>query len=171
MKLKLLSLTVVLSLWTLVLSGCCNNDTHGESKQFCLDNWWTYSVTTSQDEEYWECSFPSWISCRDDILLTECDFIPDTSSIDTEEKRLAGCEENAIGWIEDFENWENISISWEDESEGGASFVRDGVVNYTKEWVNWEIDVECVADFVDGSISASFGDAVLDDWTNDNVEI
>jgi hypothetical protein len=37
-------------------------------------------------------------------LLTECDFIPDTSSIDTEEKRLAGCEENAISWIEDFEN-------------------------------------------------------------------
>jgi hypothetical protein len=45
------------------------------------------------------------------------------------------------------------------------------VVNYTKEWASWKIDVECVADFVDGSISASFGDAVLDDWTNDDVEI
>lgn len=163
MKSNLLSLVVILATGTLVLSGCCNN--HKDAKQFCLDNWWTYSVVTSQDEEYGECSFPSWVGCRDEILLTdECNFIADTTNIDTEEKRLAGCEESAKGWIKDFENWENVNILWEDESEAGASFVRNWVIHYTKDWSNWKIDVECVADFVDWSISTSYGDAIWEDW-------
>ena len=171
MKSNLLSLTALLAAWTLVLAGCCNNGTHNEAKQFCLDNWGTYSVVTSADEEYWECSFPSWIGCRDDILFTDCDFVADTSNIDTEEKRLAGCEENVKGWVKDFENGENVSIDWEDESEGGASFVRNGIVSYTKEWANWKIDVECVADFVDGSIVTSYWEAVSEDGFIDDVEV
>ena len=166
----------LLAVWcaVLMLAGCnsncncnCNVDndcnTQNEYKQFCLDNWWTYNQVSAPDEEYWECSFPSWIGCRDDILMTdECNFIPDTSNIDTEEERLAGCEENAQWWVLDFENWENISIDWEDEEEGGASFVRNWVVHYTKNWENWKIGVECVADFVDWSISASFGESELE---------
>jgi exopolysaccharide biosynthesis protein len=49
--------------------------------------------------------------------------------------------------------------------------VRDGVVNYTKEWVNWKIDVECVADFVDGSISVSYDDEVSAENTEISEEI
>lgn len=176
MKSKLLSLTVVLAAWTLVLSGCCNNKNEDEALneaiQLCLDNWWTHSLIHSQTAAYGECAFPSWVTCEDNLLRGgECDFEPHTENIDTEEKRLAGCEENAIGWIEDFEKWEDISINWEDESESGASFTRKWVVNYTKGWASWKIDVECVADFVDGSISASFGEAELDGETIDDVEV
>jgi hypothetical protein len=31
----------------------------------------------------------------------ECNYEPNLESIDTEEKRLAGCEENAQGWMAD----------------------------------------------------------------------
>ena len=85
MKINLLSLTVLLLVWTFLLSWCCNKNDHNEAKQICLGNWWTYSIVTSPDEEYGECSFPSWVGCRDEILFTEeCNFTPDVSSIDTE---------------------------------------------------------------------------------------
>jgi hypothetical protein len=39
--------------------------------------------------------FPSGIGCEDDVVLSgECNYEADTSSIDTEEERLASCEEN-----------------------------------------------------------------------------
>ena len=175
MKSNLLSLTALLAVWTLVLTGCCKNNEDAalnEAIQLCLNNWWTHSLIHSQTATYGECSFPSWVTCEDNLLRDgECDFEPNTENIDTEEKRLAGCEESAKGWIEDFENGENISINWEDESEGGASFIRNGIVSYTKEWTNWKIDVECVADFVDGSISTSFWEAISEGETIDDVEV
>ena len=170
MNSKLLSLAALGIAGTLVLSWCCN-DTHKAAKDFCLSNSWTYNLVTSVDEEYGECFFPSGVGCRDDIVLTdECSFIPDTSSIDTEEERLSGCEESAKSWIEDFEEWEDILISWKDESEAGASFVRNWVATYTKESAKWSADVECVADFVDGSLSTSFGDPVLIEELTGSVE-
>ena len=177
MKSKLLTLTAILAVWTLVLSGCGKNNEDAalnEAIKLCLDNGWTHSLIHSQTAVYGECEFPSWVTCEDDLLRDgKCEFEPNTESIDTEEKRLAGCEENANSWIVDFENWEDISIEWEDEEEeeAGASFVRNGVAHYTKDGVNWKIDVECVADFVDWSISASLGDAVLENWTIDDVEV
>ena len=39
--------------------------------------------------------FPSGVGCEDDMVLNgECDYTPNTENIDTEEERLAGCEEN-----------------------------------------------------------------------------
>ena len=137
----------------------------GEAGQFCLDHWWTYSVIHySETEIDWECSFPTWIACDDDLMLNwACNYEPDVTNIDTEEERLASCNENVDGWIKDIENWEIVSTDWEDESEGGASFVRNGVVHYKKDWSNWKMSVECIADFVDWSISASFGDNEVDE--------
>lgn len=157
----------------LVLTGCdskcdcncpsCQTDDQnvlGKAAQFCFDHGWTYSVIYySETEIDWECSFPSWIGCNDDLLLDwTCDFEPNLSSIDTEEKRLLGCNDNVDGWITDFEDWDVINTDWESESEGGASFVRNGVVHYTKNWSNRKMSVECVADFVDWSISVSYSD-------------
>ena len=176
---KKLWILAIAWLATLTLAGCnynkcdCNCpqcDTNceekvNESAQFCLENWWTYSQVTAPDEEYGECMFPSGIGCRDDILMTsECNFHPNLEDIDTEEERLAGCEENVQWWMTDFVDWaENITTKWWDESEGWASFVRNWVVKYTKDWSNWKMDVECVADFVDWSLSASYSDEVADD--------
>lgn len=175
MKPNLLSLTVILAAWALVLSGCCKNNEDAalnEAIQLCLDNGWTHSLIHSQTATYGECAFPSWVTCEDNLLRDgECDFEPNTENIDTEEKRLAGCNENAESWIKDFEEWENINIDWKDEEEGWASFVRNGVAHYNKGWTSWKIDIECVADFVDWSISTSFGEASLDDWTIDDIEV
>ena len=41
-----------------------------------------------------------------------------------------------------------------------ASFVRNGVIKYTKDWNDFEMNIECVADFVDGSVSISYDDEV-----------
>lgn len=158
-----------LTFWlaAIALTGCsCNNEndstTPNEAKEFCLERWWTYSQVTSPDEEYGECMFPSGIWCRDDLVLAwECSYEPDLSNIDTEEKRLAGCEGNVQGWMTDFvKDAENVSIQWWEESEGWASFVRNWVVKYTKDGANYTMDTECMADFVDGSISVSYGDEV-----------
>ena len=40
--------------------------------------------------------------------------------------------------------------------------VRNGVAKYTRDGVNYTMDAECVADFVDGSISVSYGDEVAE---------
>jgi len=58
-------------------NGVSQNDNEklSEEAQFCLDNWWTYSNVISQTEKYWECKFPSGVTCRDEILMTEkCNF-------------------------------------------------------------------------------------------------
>lgn len=159
----------------LTLSWCkcnCTQDELSDRAQYCLDNLWTYSHVISQDEEYWECQFPSGVTCRDDILTTEqCNFEPNLDDIDTEEERLAGCEKNAQEWMIDFEEWsENIVVDWWNESEWWASFVRNWVVKYVKNGKNWTIDAQCVADFVDGSLSVSFGEAVAWELVVQEVE-
>ena len=93
----------------------------------------------------------------------ECNYEPNLESIDTEEKRLAGCEANAQDWMTNFaKDAENVSIEWGEESESGASFVRNGVVKYTRDGVNYTMNAECVADFVDGSLGVTYGDEVAE---------
>lgn len=149
----------------LTLAWCkfnCPQDELSEVAQYCLDNSWTYSHVISQDEEYGECSFPSGVACRDDILINgQCDFEPNLDDIDTEEERLAGCEENVNDWMEDFEKWaEELIIEWWEESEAWASFVRNGTIKYIKDGYSWTMNAECVADFVDGSLTVSYDEAV-----------
>lgn len=153
------------SLCVLTLAWCkcnCTQDELSEAAQYCLDNSGVYSHVISVDEEYGECTFPSGVGCRDEILMTEqCDFMPNLDDIDTEEERLAGCEENVQWWMVDFEEWsENVVVEWWNESEWWASFVRNWVIKYVKDGRNWTMNAECVADFVDGSLSVSYDDAV-----------
>ena len=163
---------VVLSLCALTLAGCnCNCDCNdseevmNEAMQFCLDHWGTHSIIHSQTAVYGECSFPSGVGCEDDLILEgACNFEPNLDSVDTEEKRLAGCEENVQWWMRDMVWWvENVVTQWWEESEWWASFIRNWVVNYTKDWYNRMMEVECVADFVDGSLSVSYGDEIMTD--------
>lgn len=171
------NLWLLATLWlaTIALAWCNSNcnceNTSNEDEilnqriEYCNEHWGTHSFIHSPTAAYGECAFPSWVTCEDTILWTdECNFEPNLESIDTEEKRLAWCEENAQDWIENFvKNAENIDIQWREESEGGASFVRSWVVKYTKDWTNWTMNVECVADFVDGSIWVNYGDEVADE--------
>ncbi len=174
---------MVVALWLSALTlAWCNSNCNCENGEkevdarlqqamdFCLEHWGTHSLVHSQTAVYGECMFPSGIGCEDDMVLNgECNYEPNLESIDTEEERLAGCEENVQWWMTDFvEGAENVSIEWGEESEGGASFVRNGEIRYTKDGSNWKMDVECVADFVDGSLGTSYGDEELVD--EENVE-
>ena len=165
MNVRVVSLATLAVAWSLLLAWCCFNpvDSHKDAKDFCFAHSGTYSVVYSTTEpEYGECLFPSGVGCRDELVLSwECQYEPDLSSIDTEEKRLSGCNENAKGWVKDFENGEDINIEWWDESEGWASFVRQWVAYYVKDWDNYKISVECVADFVDWSLWTTYWDPEL----------
>ena len=171
------------TLWlaTLALAGCnCNCDKATNEDEvlnqriaFCNEHWGTHSLIHSPTAVYGECAFPSGVTCEDTTLESgECDYEPNLESIDTEEKRLAGCEENVQGWMRDMvEGAENVTIKWGEESEGGASLVRNWVITYRKDRIWYAISVECVADFVDGSISVTYGDEIAEDeFREENVE-
>jgi len=173
------------TLWlaTLALAGCNSNcdNTNNEDEvlnqriAYCNEHWGTHSLIHSPTAVYGECAFPSGVTCEDTTLGTdECNYEPNLDSIDTEEKRLAGCEESVNWWMADMVQWaENIDIQWGEESEGGASFVRNWVVKYTKDWWNWSVNVECIADFVDGSLGVTYGDEVAEgeaEVSEENVE-
>lgn len=169
-------LWVAVLLWlSLTLAWCnCNcecdevvdeNEVLDQVTQDCLDKWWTHSLIHSQTAVYGECSFPSWVTCEDQALASwECDFRPNLEEIDTEEERLAGCKQNVQWWMVEFMEWtENVNIEWWDEEEGWASFVRNWLIKYTKDWIDRKMSVECVADFVDWSLSVSYGDPEADE--------
>ena len=175
---------LLMALWlgALTLAGCNCNCENGEKEvdarlqqamDYCLEHWGTHSLVHSQTAVYGECMFPSGIGCEDDMVLNgECDYTPNTENIDTEEERLAWCEENVQGWMRDMvEGAENVTIKWGEESEGGASLVRNWVITYKKDRTWYAISVECVADFVDGSIGVTYGDEVAEDaFSEENVE-
>ena len=176
-------LLAILWLATIALTGCncdCKNTTNlddalNNAIAYCNENGWTHSMIHSPTAAYGECTFPSGVICEDTILWTdECNFEPNLENIDTEEKRLAGCIENVEWWMTDYvEGAENVDIQWGEESEGGASFVRNGVVTYTKDWIDSTINVECVADFVDGSISVTYEDEInetIDEMADEIVD-
>ena len=171
------------TLWlaTLALAGCnCNcENTNNEDEvlnqriAYCNEHWGTHSLIHSPTAVYGECAFPSGVTCEDTTLETdECNYEPNLESIDTEEKRLAGCEENVQWWMRDMvEGAENVTIKWGEESEGGASLIRNWVITYRKDSIWYAISVECVADFVDGSIGVTYGDEVAEDeFREENVE-
>jgi len=166
-------LVFTLSLCTLALAWCnkcdCNNTTDenealDNATQNCVNKGWTHSLIHSQTAVYGECSFPSWIICEDQALADwECSYEADTSNIDTEEKRLVGCQESINNWIKDIENWEIVYLNWENESEAWASFIRNFVVGYSKDWNNLEMNAECIADFVDWSLSVTYNETTKED--------
>jgi hypothetical protein len=146
----------------ILLAGCCCQNK--EARDFCFDKQWTYSwIQESDGSARWECRFPSGRSCWDDeIVKGTCDWDVDISNIDSEEKRLSGCNENALSWAEQYIEWaEDISAKWWEEDEGWASLVRNGIISYTKGSGAYSMTVECVADFVDWSLFTEFGEETL----------
>ena len=86
--------------------------------------------------------------------------------LETEEGRLAACEERA-GYYLNFNEW---TFTWEDESDGWASFVRNGHVAYLKRDENAEDDVECVVDMVDKSVSVNFSNHIYNGELQEDTE-
>jgi hypothetical protein len=97
---------------------------------------WTINYTPVDEPESWN-SIPEF-------------------DLETEEGRIAACEERA-GFYLNFNEW---TFTWEDESEGWASFIRNWHVVYLKWWENAEDDVECVIDMVDKSVNVDFSNHI-----------
>ena len=179
-KIWLLSTLLVGSL---LLTGCncsnnvnndrsCENPSKEEAKAICLENKWTYSRVTSSDEEYWECMFPSWIWCQDDMVLNwECDWEADTTDIDTAEERQTWCENSVDWWMQDMMEWavyfgverEGDEVEVLDEEWNLTMITRNFYAKYDKDWQHWKLPWTCEANFVDGSLWVSFNQEFIDE--------
>ena len=117
-----------------------------------LSNWFTVVVewiVKADDNGYaLKCTYDD----AGDWTIEYNPLNPEGFDLQSEEGRMAACEERA-GYYLNFNEW---TFTWEDESEGWASFVRNGHVAYLKRWENAEDDVECVVDMVDWSVNVEF---------------
>lgn len=147
---------------TLLLCACSLNwDAKLKAAQdYCDSTNWTLTqqdnlyVCTYEDGSVCESEdFRKW-SCIDlEENNNEDEYAAARALVDTEEKRIATCEEKTLFTL----NINEADFTWEDESEAGASFGRYGHVNYTKAdgadgemWAASD-DVYCFIDMVDGS--------------------
>ena len=74
------------------------------------------------------------------------------SDIDSEEKRIAVCEERVWFYL----NYNTWDIQWQNEEEAWASFSRNGHVDYVKWWESASDDINCFVDMVDWNVQVKF---------------
>lgn len=142
------------------------------ASEYCLDQWWTYEIVSNETSIYWECTLSDWTKCEEWALFYwGCQWWNDLEELNfdlqTEEGRLAACEER-VGYYLNYNEWK---FTWEDESEGGASFVRNWHVSYLKRWENAEDDVECIVDMVDKSVSVEFSNHIYNWELQEDTEV
>ena len=172
-------LLTTLLIGSLLLAGCicnvnndctCGHPEKEEAKAICLENKWTYLWSTSPTEEHWECIFPSWVWCRDDMIINwECDWEADLSEIDTPEERQTWCENNVKQWIQDMIEWAVYYwIQWDgdeeeikDEEWNLTMIVRNFYAKYDKDYQFWKLPWRCEANFIDGSNWTTYGEEFM----------
>ena len=145
--------------WSVNYSPVDTAEIWNPASEYCIANGWTFEIVSSPTSIYGECTLPGGTKCEEWTYYNgECwvenneEFKTPEFDLQTEEGRIAACEERA-GFYLNFNEW---TFTWEDESEGWASFVRNGHVAYLKRGENAEDDVECVVDMVDWSVNVEF---------------
>ena len=185
MKKSALWLAAILWLTTVFLAGCNFNSWGVEynlkseigRQLHCLDqfsmeiNTDTYWANMSPEVNNGFLAIVEWnVKVNNDEYHLVCTYSDDSSDwtieyalitseqpdLQTEEGRLAACEERAWFYL-NFNEW---TFVWADESEGWASFIRNWHVTYLKWWENAEDDVECVVDMVDWSVNVEFSNHI-----------
>lgn len=64
MKKTTLALVGLLAVWAMILTGCeKNEEVVNEAKEFCLSNWWTHEIETSETAVYGVCILPDGTEC------------------------------------------------------------------------------------------------------------
>ena len=133
------------------------------ASEYCIANGWSFEIVSNETDIYWECTLPDWTKCEEWAYYNgECwawideKFQSPDFDLETPEGRQAACEER-VGYYLNYNEWE---FTWNDESEGWASFIRNWHVTYLKRWENAEDDVECVVDMVDKSVSVEFSNHI-----------
>ena len=136
-------------------------------KENTANNYW---VDWKPESNNWFEAIVEWIAKADDKeYLLKCTYddagewtieytptVDEQFDLNTPEGRLAACEER-VGYYLNYNEWE---FTWNDESEGWASFVRNWHVTYLKRWEYAEDDVECVVDMVDRVVTVEFSNHI-----------
>ena len=141
------------------------------ASEYCLEKWWSYAIVSDEMNIYGECTLPDGTKCEQWALFywgcQQDDSDELNFDLETVEGRKAACEERA-GFYLNFNEW---TFTWEDESEGWASFIRNGHVDYLKRWENAEDDVECVVDMVDKSVNVEFSNHIYNGELQEDIEV
>lgn len=131
-------------------------------------NWFTVVVewiAKADDKEYaLKCTYSDDAS---DWTIEYTPTVDEQFDLNTPEGRIVACEERA-GYYLNFNEW---TFTWEDESEAGASFVRNGHVAYLKRWENAEDDVECFIDMVDRTVSVEFSNHIYNGELQEDITV
>ena len=171
---------------TLLLCACSLNwDAKLKAAQdYCDSTNWTLTqqdnlyVCTYEDGSVCESEDFREGSCIDLEESNEDEYAEARALVDTEEKRIAACEEKTLFTL----NINEADFTWEDESEAGASFARNGHVNYEKnstadgEMVTASDDIFCFIDMVDWTTTVELSnheylwEAEENNENNDEVE-
>ena len=183
MKRNTLWFLAVLWLLTVLLEGCnfgeVNYDLTNEmgrqlncldkfSKEIKADSYWAemkpevnngfsaiveWTVKVNDDEYHLVCTYSDDLS---DWTMDYTLLIANQFDLETELGRIEACADRVGFYL----NTNDYDISWEEEGEGWASFVRNWHVVYTKQWESAEDDVECVVDMVDWSVNVEFSNHI-----------
>ena len=144
------------------------------ASEYCIANGWNFKIVSNETDIYWECTLPDWTKCEEwEYYNWECwtenseEIQTPEFDLETSEGRQAACEER-VGYYLNYNEWE---FTWEDESEGWASFVRNGHVAYLKRGEKAEDDVECVIDMVDKSITVDFSNHIYNGELHEDAKV
>ena len=129
------------------------------ASEHCINQGWSFEIVSNETDIYGECTLPDGTKCEEWAYYNgECwsenneEIQASEFDLESEEGRMVACEERA-GFYLNFNEW---TFTWENESEGWASFVRNGHVAYLKRGENAEDDVECIVDMVGKSVNVNF---------------
>jgi len=160
--------------WTINYTPVNEPEIWNPASEYCIANGWSFEIVSNETDIYWECTLPDWTKCEEWAYYNgECwtwnaepEIWHPEFDLETEDGRIAACEER-VGYYLNYNEWE---FTWEDESEGWASFVRNGHVAYLKRWENAEDDVECVIDMVDKSVNVDFSNHIYNGELQEDAE-
>lgn len=142
---KSLFLLCLLSVFSLYW---CNSSSKLESAQnYCDETNWVLT----QEGNMFVCTYEDWSVCEaEDFSKAWCATLEniDESDLNTEDSRIAACEEKTLFLL----NAGEATFEWRDEDEWWASFYRNWRVTYTKtDWTASE-DVVCVIDMAEKTV-------------------
>ena len=89
------------------------------------------------------------------VLLAGCDnnvSFENNFDLETELGRIEACADRVGFYL----NTNDYEISWDEEDEGWASFIRNWHVIREKDWETAEDDIQCIVDMVDWSVNIEF---------------
>ena len=146
------------SKWTINYTPVGSVEVGNPASEYCVNQWWTFEIVSSDTSIYGECTLPDGTKCEEWAFYNgECQSWNDESQtlefdLETPEGRQVACEERAGSYL-NFNEW---TFTWEDESQGWTSFVRNGHVDYLRQGEKVEDEVECFIDMVDKSVNVDF---------------